>query len=117
MRRLAVALGLFGILLYASLIPRHIVSELIGGLVDAELGTSVMCHAGDGPANPADGKVQPKCPFCQGYAAFQLTTPDAGVAFVILPPAAAKFLPAQNYAGLWRAAVAPQSRGPPPFPV
>lgn len=117
LRRLAVALGLCGVLLYASLIPRHFVSEFVGTLIGAELGTSVMCHAGDGPAAPGDSKDRPKCPFCQGYASLQLTTLEGGIVFVIAPPPAGDFLLARNHVEIRRASVAPHNRGPPPIPV
>jgi hypothetical protein len=126
-RRIAGASALLGILFYAALIPLHLVSEATTALLGAELADAlVICHSGStaasdhalngsAPAAPASPKKH--CPFCQGFAAFQLAiAPAHNIGIVRLAVRAPA--PHLTGAGLVSAlARAPQSRGPPTIPV
>lgn len=116
-RRIAGAFGLVGVLLYTALIPGHLVSQTISALLFAELGTVVICHSGgDTPAND-QSKEKRDCPFCHGYASFQISTLGGGLAFTVPSHSVAIFAPIQDEPSLRRAALTPQSRGPPQFSI
>lgn len=123
-RRLTGVAALLGVLFYTALIPLHTVSEATA-LLGAKL-PIVICHSGataasdrasndSAPAEPA--APQKHCPFCQGFAAFQVAiTPAHAIGIVRVAVRA----PAPHLAseGFVSASVrAPQSRGPPTFPV
>jgi hypothetical protein len=86
-RRLGGALALCGVVLYSALIPGHLVSQTLQQLAQAELGTvEVDCHeeAGDKANLPA--KPKKSCPFCAGFASFQIAA--LGSALDPAPPQA-----------------------------
>jgi hypothetical protein len=119
-RNITAALALCGVLTYATLIPGHIVSQVISDLVQSEFGDALAlnCHSG-GSADRSQlpGPAQKKCPFCTGAAAFQVA--DLAAPAMVTPPAhTAVVLSGASDAG--NAALrprAPNSRGPPYLPV
>jgi len=88
-RRIAGAFGLVGVLLYTALIPGHLVSQTVSALVSAELGTVVICHDDGGAPATDQSKSKHGCPFCHGYAGFQLAALGGGFSFVAPPHAVA----------------------------
>jgi hypothetical protein len=121
-RRIAGTSALLGILFYTALIPLHTVSEATTALLGAELADAltVICHSGhasNGSAPAAPASPQKHCPFCQGFAAFQLAiAPAHNIGIVRLAVRAPA--PHLTSAGLVSAiARAPQSRGPPIIPA
>ncbi|WP_141702014.1 DUF2946 family protein [Methyloceanibacter stevinii] len=115
-RRVAGALGLLGVLVYASLIPGHLVSQTLTVLVQAELGVVPICHRGGG--EPTDQTSKDKnCPFCHGYASFMAAAPSVAVSFIVPRRVAERVAPVQDAFGLRRAALTPQSRGPPQLSI
>ncbi len=125
-REIAGACALVSVLFYAALIPVHIVSTtaLLGTKFADAL--TVICHSGRAsgsdhalgdrsPATPA--KPQKRCPFCQGYAAFQFAIAPANM-IVFIRVAVHAAGPQLASDGLASASLrAPQSRGPPSFPA
>lgn len=127
-RGIAGACALVSVLFYAALIPVHIVSEASTVLLGAKFADAltVICHSGRAfasdhalgdrsPATPR--KPQKRCPFCQGYAAFQFAIAPANmIGFIrVAIHAPESELASDGLASAsWRA---PQSRGPPSFPV
>lgn len=116
-RRIAGALALAGVLLYTSLIPGHIVSQLVTALVDAELGTAIICHSGEAPQQPNKSNADQGCPFCHGHASFQLAAFTAGATFVVPAQSAWVSHRVESDSLLTRAVPTPQSRGPPHLSV
>jgi hypothetical protein len=126
-RRIAGTSALLGILFYTALIPLHTVSEATTALLGAELADAltIICHSGstasdhasNGSAPAAPASPQKHCPFCQGFAAFQLAiAPAHNIGIVRLAVRAPA--PHLTSAGLVSAiARAPQSRGPPIIPA
>jgi hypothetical protein len=124
-RRIAAASALVGILLYTALIPLHIVSEATTALLGAGLGDglNVICHGGSAFADhtlngsvPAAPTVPQKhCPFCQGFAAFQVAIASANTLSIIRIAVRAPTPHLANDGLLSTSLRAPQSRGPPTF--
>lgn len=87
-RRACGALALCGVVLYAALIPGHLVSQTIQQLVQAELGTGVemMCHGDADSKSKLPEKPRKSCPFCAGFASFQLAA--LGATLEPVPPQA-----------------------------
>ena len=119
-RRIAAALALLGMVAYAALIPGHIVSQLNTALLKAELGDGAGdSHDGD-HCDPAKSKhpnaPKKNCPFCAGFAAFQVAL-LAAAAQVAPPSAVAGGTLALSDESSLRKIVLTQSRGPPLPPV
>jgi Protein of unknown function (DUF2946) len=98
-RRVPAAVALMSVLLYASLVTSHIVSQATHRELPAASADPQDVSAGDGchdapvsaakESDPNRGHPAPqprKCPFCTGYAAFHTTA--AGDSVNILPLAA-----------------------------
>ena len=125
-RRIAGACALIGVLFYTALIPVHTVSEATTALLGAKFSDAltIICHGGSASASehtPWDGSPatpvlpQKRCPFCQGFAAFQVAVASANSVSVIRVAVRA---PAPHLAneGLPNTSLpAPQNRGPPTF--
>lgn len=124
-RRFAAALALAGMAFYAVLLPWHTVSQATTALVASGVGTTsaAPCHdasaatkneqspKGSAPSNKSH------CPICSGFAALQLTLAGAAID-VATPPEAGSILPHCRLGDLASIKLpAPQSRGPPRFPV
>src|SRR4026209_1491275 len=70
-RRVGGVLALCGVLLYAALVPGHIVSQTLQQLVQTELGgVEIDCHEESGTQSNLPAKPKKSCPFCTGFAAF-----------------------------------------------
>jgi hypothetical protein len=115
-RRIAAALALLGVALYALLLPWHLTSQFTLGLYEAEFGpvATVICGKSTDTANPGlPGAPATSCPICKGLAAFQLTLASAPPA--LAPPAtgAAHFAAAASDDVVDAALPTPRSRGPP----
>lgn len=115
-RHAAAALALCGVLAYSGLFPGHIVSQLVTSLDELGLGHAEMagCHdegGGDKP-QPANG-AKKHCPFCTGYASFQLAA--LGSPTILPPPriVGSEVLVVLNDTALRKSVITPQSRGPP----
>jgi hypothetical protein len=114
-RRLGGALALCGVVLYATLIPGHLVSQTLQQLVQAELGAvEIDCHKETGTQAKLPAKPKKSCPFCAGFASFQLAalgaTPDPA------PPQAIACdrLALESQSAPSREAPTANSRAPPP---
>jgi hypothetical protein len=122
-RTSAGAAALIGVFFYAALIPLHTVSQALSALAgEAAPGISLpSCHEGatatrqdqresypDAPAKP-----QKRCPFCQGYAAFQLAIAAGSTEYFLLSPIAAPALRVSEEGIAGQSLPRPQSRGPP----
>jgi hypothetical protein len=127
-RGIAGACALVSVLFYAALIPVHIVSEASTVLLGAKFADAltVICHSGRvsaagqaladrSPGAPA--KPQERCPFCQGYAAFQLAIAPANMIGIVRVAVRAPTPPLSNEELASARLLAPQSRGPPSFPT
>lgn len=114
-RRLGGALALCGVVLYASLIPGHLVSQTLQQLVQAELGgeVEISCHEESGTQADLPAKPKKSCPFCAGFAAFQLVT--LGSSLDPAPPQAiaCDLLALDSNSAPSRDAPSPNSRAPP----
>ena len=126
-RHVPAAVALMSVLLYAALVTSHIVSQathralpspgadaqnVIAGDADCHDALPSAAKGGD----PRRGHPAPptrKCPFCTGYAAFQITV--AGGSVNILPLAFAQLLASSSGAQLVGSADLPfwHSRAPP----
>jgi hypothetical protein len=100
-------------LAYSGLFPGHIVSQFLTDLGHG-FGTAIAgCHE-DGTAKqqPANG-AKKRCPFCAGYASFQLAA--LGSPTLLVPPkiVGGDALAITDDAGLRKSVITPQSRGPP----
>ena len=116
-RRLASAFAFVGVLLYAALIPSHMVSQATA-TIGIPVAFDIDCHGGfenrqdtgapDEPASPYEN-----CPFCTGYAAFMTALVGECDAAVLdaerIYPAFAVF----NEDLAKRTVVHPHNRGPP----
>jgi hypothetical protein len=113
-------LALCGVVAYSGLFPGHIVSQLVTDLAERGFGHAAMagCHDEEGTANqqPTNG-AKKRCPFCTGYASFQLAS--VGSPTIVLPPrnVGGDVLAIEDDMALAKSAVTPQSRGPPSIPV
>lgn len=116
-RRVAAALGLLGIILYAGLVPGHLVSQTITALVHAELGVIPICHPGGVGAPGDNSKKEQSCPFCHGYASYMAAAPSSAASFIVRPRMAECFAAPQDDFRIRRASLTPQSRGPPQVSV
>lgn len=114
-RRLAGALALCGVVLYAALIPGHLVSQTLQQLVQAELGGEVEidCHEEAGTQAKLPAKPKKSCPFCAGFASFQIAA--LGSAIDPAPPQAIAIdrLALESQSAVSRDAPSPNSRAPP----
>ena len=115
-RRATAALALCGVIAYSGLFPGHIVSQLVTDLAERGFGHAAMagCHDEGGPANPQPMNGAKKhCPFCTGYASFQLAV--VGSPMIVLPPrtVGGDVLVIEDDIALRKSAITPQSRGPP----
>ena len=109
-------MALCGVLAYSGLFPGHIVSQLVTDLAEHGFGHAAMagCHDEEGTANPEPSKGAKKhCPFCTGYASFQLAA--VGSHAILLPPriVGGDVLAIEDDMALRKSAITPQSRGPP----
>lgn len=114
-RRLGGALALCGVLLYAALIPGHLVSQTLQQLVQAEPGTvESSCHEEAGTQAKLPAKPKKSCPFCAGFASFQLAA--LGATLDPAPPLAiaGDRLALDSQSAPSREAPAANSRAPPP---
>jgi hypothetical protein len=76
------------------------------------------CHDEVGGANPQPSNGGKKhCPFCTGYASFQLAA--LGSPTFLVPPKAVggNVLAIENDVALGKSVIIPQSRGPPLLPA
>lgn len=113
-RRLGGALALCGVVLYAALIPGHLVSQTLQQLVQAELGAvEIACHEETGKQADVPAKPKKSCPFCTGFAAFQLAA--LGSSLDPAPPQAVACdrLALNSDSAPSREAPTPNSRAPP----
>jgi hypothetical protein len=123
MRRMAGAAALLGVLIYAALTPLHVVSQAITALPGIGIGAShsAPCHDEANAADQASHQRAPQapalppkhCPFCQGFAAFQMAVAPAhtiGIVRIAVRVPAPQRLDALPASTSVRAA---QSRGPP----
>ena len=114
-RRIGGTLALCAVVLYAALIPNHIVSQTIERLVEAEFGVAleITCHGNSGTQTNSPAKPKKSCPFCTGFAAFQLAT--LGAASDPVPPQAivCDHLSLESELAASREAPSPNSRAPP----
>ena len=115
-RRATAALALCGVVAYSGLLPGHIVSQLVTDLAERGFGHAAMagCHDEGGPANPQPTNGAKKhCPFCTGYASFQLAALSAHA--LLVPPKiiGGDVLVIEDDMALRESAITPQSRGPP----
>ena len=110
-------MALCGVLAYSGLFPGHIVSQLVTDL--AEHGFShrsqwpgVTTRSGTANPQPTNG-AKKHCPFCTGYASFQLAS--FGSHTILLPPrnVGGDVLAIEDDMVLRKSAITPQSRGPP----
>jgi hypothetical protein len=124
-RRLAAAFALAGMAFYAVLLPWHTVSQATTALGAFGLGITpaAPCHdasaATKSEQSPKGSAPSNKsyCPICGGFAALQLTLAGAAID-VVTPPEAGSILPDCRLGDLASIKLpAPQSRGPPHFPV
>lgn len=111
-------MALCGVLAYSGLFPGHIVSQLVTELGEHGFGIAALagCHDEDGTAKPQPTNGAKKhCPFCTGYASFQLAA--VGSHTILLPPKAigGDVLAIEDDMALRKSAITPQSRGPPLF--
>ncbi len=123
-RRLVAALALCGVLVHASLLPWHTVSQFLAKVAahDPMADLTVICHgdrtpsqAGQpGDASPvAPAAPQSHCPICKGLAAFHHAV-LAKVELGLPSPASAALEPAARMAApAGSDRLAPRSRGPP----
>jgi hypothetical protein len=114
-RRVGGVLALCGVLLYAALVPGHIVSQTLQQLVQTELGgVEIDCHEESGTQSNLPAKPKKSCPFCTGFAAFQLAT--LGSALDPAPPQAIACdrLAPESQSAPSREAPTANSRAPPP---
>ena len=115
-RRATAVLALCGVIAYSGLFPGHIVSQLVTDLAEHGFGHAAMagCHDEEGTANPEPSNGAKKhCPFCTGYASFQLAA--VGSHAILLPPriVGGDVLAIEDDMALRKSAITPQSRGPP----
>ena len=123
-RRLAAAFALAGMAFYAVLLPWHTVSQATTALVGSGLGITpaTPCHdasAATKNEQSSKGSAPNKshCPICSGFAALQLTLAGAAID-VVAPPEAGDSVRNCTHDDLASIYLrAPQSRGPPHFPV
>jgi hypothetical protein len=123
-RRLSAALALAGMAFYTMLLPWHTVSQATTALVGSglEIAAELPCHNFSAAPNgePSKGSApanKTHCPICSGFAALQLTLAGAGI-YVVTPPEAGSFVHHCTHDDLASIKLrAPQSRGPPHFPV
>ena len=114
-RRLGGALALCGVVLYAALIPGHIVSQTLQQLVQAELGlVEIGCHEEAGTKADLPAKPKKSCPFCAGFASFQLAALGSPLEPALPQAKACDRLALDGQATPSREAPAPNSRAPPP---
>ena len=122
-RRFTAALALVGMAFYAVILPWHTVSQATNALVGTGLGITaeLPCHNistepdGEPKGSPPANKTH--CPICSGFAALQLTLVGAAID-VVAPPEAGdsvRHCTRDDLASIFLRA--PQSRGPPHFPV
>jgi hypothetical protein len=102
-------------LAYSGLFPGHIVSQFVTDLAEHGFGHAAMagCHdEGEANPQPANG-AKKRCPFCAGYASFQLAA--LGSPTILPPPIAVggDLLAITDDVGLRKSVITPQSRGPP----
>jgi hypothetical protein len=115
-RQAAAALALCGLLAYSGLLPGHILSQLVTALGERgfAIGAMAGCHDEGGPAKqqPTNG-AKKHCPFCAGYASFQLAA--IGSPTILPPPkiAGGEVLATGDDMALRKSVIVPQSRGPP----
>jgi hypothetical protein len=105
-------LALCGVLVYSGLFPGHIVSQFVTDLAEHGFGHAAMagCHD-EGGANPQPSKGGKKhCPFCAGYASFQLAA--LGAPTILLPPrvVGGDVLAIEDDRAPRKSAITPQSR-------
>jgi hypothetical protein len=115
-RRVAAALALLGVALYALLLPWHLTSQFALGLYEAEFGpvASVICGKGADSANPGlPGAPATSCPICEGLAAFQLTLAPAPPVLALPTLGEAQFAIAAPEDVSAAAVPTPRNRGPP----
>jgi hypothetical protein len=116
LRQATAGFALCGLLAYSGLFPGHIVSQLVADLGEygSVTGAAAGCHDEGGPAKqqPANG-AKKHCPFCAGYASFQLVA--VGSPATLLPPktAGGDVLAIEDDMALHKSVITPQSRGPP----
>ena len=113
-RRAGGALALCGVVLYAALIPGHLVSQTLQQLAHAELGSvEISCHEEPGTQAKFPAKPKKSCPFCTGFAAFQLAA--LGATLDPAPPQAIACarLALNSETAPSREAPTPNSRAPP----
>jgi hypothetical protein len=111
-RRLGATLALCGVVLYAALIPGHLVSQTLQ-LVQAEPGAVEICHEEPGDQANLPAKPKKSCPFCAGFASFQIAA--LGSALDPAPPLAiaSDRLAFESQSAPSRDAPSPNSRAPP----
>jgi hypothetical protein len=122
-RRFAATLALVGMAFYAVLLPWHTVSQATNALVGSGLGITaeLPCHNisaalnGEPKGSPPANKTH--CPICSGFAALHLTLSGAAIDIVTPPEAgdSVRHCTHDDLASIYLRA--PQSRGPPRFPV
>lgn len=113
-RRIGVTLALCGVVLYAALIPGHLVSLTIQQLVQPELGeVEISCHGESDTQANFPAKPKKSCPFCNGFAAFQLATLAATLNPVPPQAIAGDQLTLKGESAPSREAPIPNSRAPP----
>jgi hypothetical protein len=118
-QRLAAALALCGVLTYSALIPGHLVSQLVNELVGSPVAAAAEppCHE-TGEKAPSEPKAANKhCPFCTGYAAFQLMGSSAPASFPLPGMVAGDVLVETDQSLPFRHGLIAYSRGPPSLSV
>jgi hypothetical protein len=119
-RHIATMLATLGMLLYAALVPGHVVSS--SGMAHAVDGAEASpdCHIAlnrTGQTNPASptNPAAPKkhCPFCSGYAAFQAAMAGETAAVVLDRDPASPDPVVLDDGFVEVEARRPQNRGPP----
>lgn len=125
-RRPWAVLALAGAILYAALIPGHIVSQAtargVGDTQAAQVARDAIpiCHSrfsgiadAQAPAPNAPAPSKKKCPFCMGYAPFLAAT--VGGAVVGIVPVEPVQIAFGSYDSVFAGALTglPQNRGPP----
>jgi hypothetical protein len=117
-RRVAAAFALVGMAFYAVLLPWHTVSQATNALGgSAELPCHDISAAPNGEPKGSTPAKKTHCPICSGFAALQLAL--AGGAIDVVAPSelrdTARHCTHEDLASINLRA--PQSRGPPHFPV
>lgn len=116
-RRLASAFAFVGVLLYAALIPGHMVSQATA-TIGIPAAFDIDCHSGVEPAQKPGAPSEPyspykNCPFCTGYAAFMTALAGECDTAVLDAERIYPVFAAFNDGLAKRSILRPHNRGPP----